>query len=382
MNILIDMDEVSLQRLHASIPIYIMRLVSAIKPEDRKHYILLISRDIESYIRSRFPDFRVIVYRKFGGRIIKGIKTPLYYCYQYKLRQIIERYNVDCVFIPTDFQWLTSFKLKCRKVIVVHDLKGIKQRIDTWHQAKHVLNLYGMYKKAFKYADEIIAISKYTKQDIEIYYPEYPIEKIRVVYNSVVLPPESRKPQGFYSSGYVLYVNTLNKYKNIFTLVKAFSRIKHCLDKQLVVVGRETEHWREAVMPYIRKNGLEKNIIRLQNLTDEELRYLYEHAALFVTPSLNEGFGYTPIEAAMCGCPVISSIQEALPDSTQGLLNYYHPAMDADVLANKILAVLENPPVQETLLRIAETYKKLYAPIRQVEKIQAILFAEELRSKE
>ena len=56
MNILIDMDEVSLQRLHASIPIYIMRLVSAIKPEDRKHYILLISRDIESYIRSRFPD--------------------------------------------------------------------------------------------------------------------------------------------------------------------------------------------------------------------------------------------------------------------------------------------------------------------------------------
>lgn len=78
---------------------------------------------------------------------------------------------------------------------------------------------------------------------------------------------------------------------------------------------------------------------------------------MFIPSSLYEGFGYTPIEAAMCGCPVISSIQEALPDSTQGLLNYYHPAMDADVLANKILAVLENPPAQETLLRIAETYK-------------------------
>ncbi len=382
MNILIDMDEVSLQRLHASIPIYIMRLVSAIKPEDRKHYILLISKDIESYIRGRFPDFRVIVYRKFWGRSIKGVKTPLFYYYQYKLRQIVERYNIDCVFIPTDFQRFTSFKFRCRKVIVVHDLKVIKQRIDTWHQAKHVLNLYGMYKKAFKYADAIIAISKYTKQDIEIYYPEYPAEKIRVVYNSVVLSSESRKPEGFHSSGYVLYVNTLNKYKNIFTLVKAFFKVKNCFDKQLVVVGRETEHWREEVMPYIHKNGLEKNIIRLQNLTDEELRYLYEHAALFVTTSLNEGFGYTPIEAAMCGCPVISSIQEALPDSTQGLLNYYHPAMDADVLANKILAVLENPPAQETLLCIAETYKKLYAPIRQVEKIQTILFAEELGSKE
>lgn len=376
MNILIDMDEVSPQRLHSSIPIYIMRFVSAIKTEDRKNYILLVSKDIEGYIRSRFPDFRVIVYRKSRWVRIKGFKTPLCYYYQYKLRRIIARNNVDCVFIPTDYQWFTSFKFKCRKVIVVHDLKGVKQCVDTWRLANCALSRYRMYEKAFKYADEIIAISKYTKQDIETYYPAYPSEKIRVVYNSVVIATEAWKPKNFQALGYVLYVNTLSRYKNVFTLVKAFSQCKDCSDRQLVVVGKENEYWCKEVMPYIRKNGLENRVIRLQDLTDEELRYLYEHAALFVTPSLHEGFGYTPIEAAMCGCPVVSSIQEALPDSTQGLLNYYQPAMDVDALREKILFVLNNPPGQETLLQIAKTYRELYAPARQVEKIQMVLFAE------
>lgn len=379
MNILIDMDEVSLQRLHSSIPIYILRLVSAIKPEHRKHYILLVSKDIEGYIRGRFPDFRVVVYRKPRWMDVKGIKTPLYYCYQYRLRQIIARNNIDCVFIPTDYQRFTSFRFKCRKVIVVHDLKGLKQQADTLRRAVRVWRLYRMYKKSFRYADEVVVISKYTKQDMETYYPEYPAEKIKVVYNSVVLAAEPRRPQGFHGSGYVLYVNTLNRYKNIITLVKAFSRIKDCPDRQLVVVGRKNEYWSKEVMPYICKNGLEKRVVHLQDLADEELRYLYEHAALFVTPSLNEGSGYTPIEAAMCGCPVISTLQEALPDATRGLLNYYYPATDADALADKMLSVLKKPPCRETLLRIADTYKELYAPARQVERLENILFGGSVR---
>lgn len=374
MNILIDMYEVAPQKLHASIPIYILRLVAAIKPEDRKHYILLVGKDVEHYIRHKFPDFRIIAYNKLRGKNYFGFNTPLAYYFQYKLKRIIEKNHIDCVFIPTDYQRFTSFKFKCRKVIVIHDLKMLKQRIDTRCGAIKVFGLYKMYRKALKYADEVIAISKYTKQEIETYYPEFPEERIRVVYNSVTLPSGSRKPKGFSETEYVLYVNTLKEHKNIFTLVKAFRRIKDCTDRRLVVVGKETGHWRKAVMPYVRANGLEGRVVHLQNLTDEELRYLYEHAALFVTPSLHEGFGYTPIEAAMCGCPVISSIQEALPDSTQGLLNYYQPAMDEKALAEKMLALLRNPPEQEVSRYISDIYKRLYAPAVQMEKIQAILF--------
>ena len=48
------------------------------------------------------------------------------------------------------------------------------------------------------------------------------------------------------------------------------------------------------------------------HVNDGELRALYEHALALVFPSRYEGFGLPPIEAMMCGCPVIISDQPAL----------------------------------------------------------------------
>lgn len=44
---------------------------------------------------------------------------------------------------------------------------------------------------------------------------------------------------------YILYVNTLNKYKNIETLVKAFHTISQDITQNLVLVGKDTTYWRE-----------------------------------------------------------------------------------------------------------------------------------------
>lgn len=120
--------------------------------------------------------------------------------------------------------------------------------------------------------------------------------------------------------------------------------------------------WKQVVMPYAKDKRFADRIIRLQNISNEELKYLYEHADLFVTTSLHEGFGYTPIEAAVCGCPVISSTCEALPDTPQGLLNYYEPAMDEQALSNRIAEVLSRQPSEEKLLHICETFKSMYVP--------------------
>ena len=109
-------------------------------------------------------------------------------------------------------------------------------------------------------------------------------------------------------------------------------------------------------------NGFKERIIRLEGVSDSELRYLYEHATLFVTPSTHEGFGYTPIEAAMCECPVVSSKCEALPETTRGLLNYYEPACDEQALANKIIEVLHSKPAASKLKKIAEEYRFAYSP--------------------
>lgn len=372
MKILVDMVEVSMDRLHASIPIYLMRFISAIKLEDRKYYTLLIRKDMENFFRSSFPDFKVLFYHGMGYRWYFW-RNPLYYYSCYKLKRIIQRYHFNAVFIATDYPVYTLFKFKCRKVVVIHDLKGLKYNNNNVIRALFSLHLNRLYGKSIQTADAVIAISKYTKQDIRIYYPKVAENKIHIIYNSVTLADKAVKPVGFVEFRYILFVNTLQCYKNVATVVQAYHLINREIDNKLIIVGKKTQYWEEQIMPYIRSCNMENRIIQLQNLTDKELRYLYEHASLFVTSSLNEGFGYTPIEAAMCKCPVVCSIQEALPDVTQELLNYYQPAMDAEALADRMIQVLKNPPSAEELNQIAETYASLYSPTRQAGLIQKLL---------
>jgi glycosyltransferase involved in cell wall biosynthesis len=199
-----------------------------------------------------------------------------------------------------------------------------------------------------------------------------PDKKISVVYNSVQLSKNENCPKGFNVKDYILYVNTLSEYKNVYTLLKAYKELRDENTKYiLVIVGRSSSYWEEKMLPYIEKNHLSSYIVHLQNLTNEELKYMYSHASLFVTTSTREGFGYTPIEAAMCECPVVSSTCEALPDTTQGLVTYYEPVYDEHALKQKMLEALKTP--QSKLVLIKNKFLYDYSPKVQFEKIYKIL---------
>jgi glycosyltransferase involved in cell wall biosynthesis len=85
-------------------------------------------------------------------------------------------------------------------------------------------------------------------------------------------------------------------------------------------------------------------------VNDRELRALYEHALALVFPSRYEGFGLPPIEAMMCGCPVIISDQPALVevgggatlgcgmDDVAGLARLMRELHENDALRGKLAA--------------------------------------------
>lgn len=56
-----------------------------------------------------------------------------------------------------------------------------------------------------------------------------------------------------------------------------------------------------------------------------ELKGLYHNAHLLVYPSLNEGFGYPPLEAMHEGCPVISSAIASIPEVCGDAVMYFNP---------------------------------------------------------
>lgn len=362
MKILIDLSYIQMDRLFKSLSIYIFRFLDTI--EERGQFKLLVLKECEEYIKKRYPGFECVSYEPYSNncrysRLIKFIQR----CWRYKF--VVENSGCDCLFVPNDLVMFSLVKTRMRKVVVVHDLKTLKEKPGFKGRLSYIMFKF-YYWVLMHYSDSVVAISRYTKEDIHAFFRSIPADKVKVVYNSVVLSRTRKEPINVdLPERYILYVNTLHPYKNIMTLVRAFDELRLKIDHKLVIVGNETDYWRNFVSAYITHHGLSSRVIRLSNISNEELRYLYEHASLFVSTSMREGFGYTPIEAAMCACPVVCSMCEALPDTTRGLLNYYTSAKDEHELANKICQVLNTPPSTEELEYIASTFADLYSPQKQ-----------------
>ena len=162
------------------------------------------------------------------------------------------------------------------------------------------------------------------------------------------------------------------KYKNLSTLLRAFALIKDRIPHDLVLVGKETEYWKTELSSFINASGLEGRVKRLDNLNEESLWGLYKASDVFVTTSLMEGFGYTPVEAAIAGTKVVSTKETALPESTMGLVYYYEPATNPVSLSKKILEVLDLEDVDKRESISRELIKE-YDPVTKAREIHSLL---------
>lgn len=359
MKILIDASSINEKNVLSSIPNYILRLIDGFWAYSSYDIELLIDYDFkiffeknypnisQHYIRRNFTLYRIPILGKFYGR----------WCYKKAIKKIPH----DVEIIASDQDRSTKIKASHPRVLVVHDLKAIKDGFAFQRQKN-----FSFYKFLISESQSVIAISEYTKRDI-IKYFKIEENKISVISNSIIRSNKELKPKQIIPEKFILYVNTLLPHKNPITLIKAFERIYNRVNHKLILVGKTTVYWKTKIFPYLRDHNLLNSVVHLQNLSSDELQYLYNRASLFVTPSLREGFGYTPIEAAISKVPVISSTSEALPFSTQGLLHYYEPANDSTALANKMIEVLSKPPTQESLDRIAQKFEHDYSLKKQIE---------------
>lgn len=364
MKVLIDASSINKKNTLASIPIFILRLIDAFIAHSPCDVALLIDADFKDYFEKKYPSIlKYTVKRNFvlyRLPIIGSIYGRNVY------RKSIRNINCDIGIIASDLDRSTRIKTTFKRIQVLFDLKAVK---DGSFFQKYRNKLF--YDFIIKSADAIVVSSNYTKTDVLRTF-SVPPRKIKVIPCSVEPLTIRNVPNIDCPSKFILYVNTLLPHKNAITLIKAFEKIQKTNDVDLVLVGKETSYWKKVLLPYIRNHNLGSRIFLFQNLTRDELQFLYNKSSLFVTPSLREGFGYTPIEAALSRIPVISSTCEALPDSTQNLLNYYSPAKDYNALAKKITEILSSPPSQEHLNAIAAKYTEDYSPQKQVERFMIV----------
>ncbi len=221
-------------------------------------------------------------------------------------------------------------------------------------------------KKSFDAADLIISISESTKKDLCKLYPIDP-KKVIVAYPGVsevffgnFIKTSPQRP-------YLLYVGGRSfAYKNFDILLNTFIDKKYFLQFDLVVFGGEkelTSVQKEIIRKY---NG--GTWLRQEFGNDEKLADIYAKAAVFIYPSLYEGFGIPPLEAMAVGCPVVVSNTSSLPEvvGDSGLL--FNPKDPAD-LAQKIEKILGDKELAKNLIEKGKIRAKQFTWGAMAEKI-------------
>ncbi len=150
-------------------------------------------------------------------------------------------------------------------------------------------------------------------------------------------------------SRFIMYVGRPTPHKNLERLVEAFAKLQETHpDLYLVLAGRKDLNYRR-IARIVKKREL-THVIFTDFVTDGQLRWLYEHCAAYVFPSLSEGFGLPGLEAMSHGAPVVSSNATCLPEVYDDAAHYFDP-LDVDDMARAINDVLTKDKLRTELIQ-------------------------------
>lgn len=240
------------------------------------------------------------------------------------------------------------FSPGCPVVVTLHDLIPVKHP----ELEKRAAQLYWRLhiRRAAEKSDFIITISQWAKAEIMAEYG-VPAEKIAIIMQSFdpsMLdtrdPAEGERIRSRYglSTGYILYVGTIQPRKNLTTLIEAYHLLRRDMPAAppLVIVGRKGWLY-DDLFARIGELGLTDNVLFTGFVYDEELPYLFDGAKVFVYLSLLEGFGRPPLEAMACGVPVLTSNTTAIPEVV-GDAGITVPPLDRVAVADALRRLLDD----------------------------------------
>lgn len=246
----------------------------------------------------------------------------------------------------------TPYIITVADIMRYFDLKGLNRLI---HQPNILDTLYlKLDYEGVRRAAAVIAISQKTKEDL-VQYLGIPTERIFVTYPGIDHSHFQPSLRRLIKAPYILFVGNEYPYKNVDNLIRAFCLLKQRAafeDLKLVKVGASGGRegpFRERLLALIRELDLEDDIILTGWVPYADLPAYYSGALCFVFPSLYEGFGFPPLEAMACGCPVVVSNGGALPETVGNAAPVVNPH-DIQSIADAIDHILTDRSWRQALI--------------------------------
>lgn len=220
------------------------------------------------------------------------------------------------------FQYVLPFvrSKTCKYILTIHDI--LFNDFKDYFSLMYRLKRNYLFKISAHTTDYLLTVSNYSKARIQEVY-RLKNKDIFITPNGVnkqyLKEYNKEKSEEYISNKYgiknfVLYVSRIEPRKNQQALLKVFLETKK-ENLHLVFIGKKSIKNNEfnSVINQLSKKELEK-IYLLDEVESHDLIEFYRASKLFIYPTLAEGFGIPPIEAAALKVPVLCSNRTAMID--------------------------------------------------------------------
>lgn len=263
------------------------------------------------------------------------------------------------------FQYMAPPVLRGRRIVTLHDI--LFRDFPDQFPLSYRVTRNSMFRLSASAADILTTVSDYSRRRIESLYG-IPSQRIVVTPNAVSqdffdidVAAAKSHVRACGVRPYLLNVSRIEPRKNQLALLWAYHELRLAeRGYDLVLINQPSLRVADFESYYESLPTSERaRIHRLGPVSQDELKYWYRACELFVYPSLAEGFGIPPIEAAAAGVPVICHNDTAMADY-DFLGENLADLRDERKLLNLVDKNLTSPPPVDKLKQISDEVRSRY----------------------
>ena len=256
----------------------------------------------------------------------------------------------------------------CKYLVTLHDVLFNDFKRDFSYLYRTSRNL--LFGNSIKRAHIKTTVSAYSKQRICSYYniPEADVHVIQNGVNNTLMHFQSSTQEAveivagkFGIRNFILYTSRVEPRKNQLLLLNKYLKLQlYQRDIALVFIGKESIKIPALTQLIKGLSDEQKKLFHWINQVNQpDLAAFYRACRLFVYPSKAEGFGIPPLEAAICGVPVLCSSATAMQSFHFFEPYTFNPANEKE-LERKLLLMINSPPSDSFTAKTAKQVLQQY----------------------
>ena len=232
---------------------------------------------------------------------------------------------------------------------------------ESWKKHYYKPKYQDLAKRMAEGNARTITVSEHSRASIKSFFPELLDLEIPVFYSPMTeYEPEGFLPPGVAAKKYFLLTSGARWEKNNLRAAMAFDELVGMYESQgksfdykMVITGAANPR------AYLRHLKHKDRFVLLGYVENKELEFLHKNAYAFVFPSLNEGFGYPPVQSMRYGVPVAASGTTSIPEVCGDAVLYFDPYSVSEI-KNRLVQLLDTEIYDEYAARAPKRYVEVH----------------------